>query len=132
MHHGLALISIGAVSALLIAAAPTAVSLEGYWRGSGIISYSGGSDHAECGVRYTRASGRRFSYTATCSTESGKYDLKGIVTNTSSNGYSGTVVGSGKQGEETGHVFLTQFGKHLSLIATSKRGSARMTLAELG
>jgi len=115
MRHRFALISIGAVSALLIAAAPTAASLEGYWRGSGIISYSGGSDHAECGVRHTRASGRRFSYTATCSTESGKYDLKGIVTNTSG-----------------GHVFLTQFGKHLSLIATSKRGSARMTLAKLG
>jgi len=87
---------------------------------------------AECRVRYTRASGSSFSYAATCTTESGKYDLTGSVTETSGSSYRGTVSGSGKQGSDTGHVIVVQRGKHLSVIATSQRGSARMTLTKLG
>jgi hypothetical protein len=133
MRHGFALISIAAISALLIAAkVPPAPSLEGYWKGSGIVSHNSGADHVECRVRYTRASGRSFSYTATCATESGKYDLTGSVTNTSGSRYSGTVVGGGQQDYETGRVFLIQRGKYLSVLVTGRRGSARMTLAKLG
>jgi hypothetical protein len=57
MRHGFALISIGAISALLIAAAPTAPSLEGYWKGSGIVSHKGADVRVECRVRYTHAGG---------------------------------------------------------------------------
>jgi len=93
MRHGFALISIAAISALLAAAAPAAPSLEGYWKGSGIVSHKSAEDRVECRVHYTRAGGKSFSYTATCAMESGKYDLTGSVTNTSGNRYSGTVVG---------------------------------------
>jgi len=131
MRHRFVVASIAAISVLLIAAAPPP-SLEGYYKGSGTVSYTGGTDRAECRVRYTRASGSSFSYAATCTTESGKYDLTGSVTNTSGSSYRGTVSGSGKQGSDTGHVIVVQRGKHLSVIATSQRGSARMTLTKLG
>jgi hypothetical protein len=64
MRHGFALISIAAISALLAAAAPAAPSLEGYWKGSGIVSHKGAEDRVECRVHYTRAGGKSFSYTA--------------------------------------------------------------------
>ena len=131
MRHRFVVVSIAAISALFIAAAPLP-SLEGYYKGSGTVTYTGGTDHAECRVRYTRASGSSFSYTATCTTGIGKYDLTGSVTNTSGSSYSGTVSGSGKQGNDTGHVIVVQHGTHLSVIATSQRGSARMTLTKLG
>jgi hypothetical protein len=96
MRHGFALISIAPISALLAAAAPAAPSLEGYWKGSSIVSHKGAEDRVECRVHYRRAGGKSFSYTATCAMESGKYDLTGSVTNTSGNRYSGTVVGGAK------------------------------------
>ena len=131
MRHGFALILTGAISAFLIAAAPTAPSLEGYWKGSGIVSHKGAEDRVQCRVRYTHAGGKSFSYTATCAMESGKYDLTGSVTNTSGSRYSGTVVGGREGSRETGRVFLIQRGKSLSVSVTSRSGSARMTLFKL-
>jgi hypothetical protein len=131
MRNGFALVSIAGMSALLIAAAPTAPSLEGDWKGSGTVSNNVAADHAECRVRYTRSGDRSFSYTATCTAKSGKYDITGSVTNTSGSNYSGTVMGGGKE-SGTGHVFLVQHGKHLSVIATNQRGAARLTLVKLG
>jgi hypothetical protein len=120
MRHGFALISIAAISALLAAAAPAAPSLEGYWKGSGIVSHKGAEDRVECRVHYTRAGGKIFSYTATCAMESGKYDLTGSVTNTSGNRYSGTVMGGSEGERETGHVLLIQRGHYLTVSVTSR------------
>jgi hypothetical protein len=64
--------------------------------------------------------------------ESGKYDLRGRVTNTSGSRYSGTVVGGSEGSRETGRVFLIQRGKYLSVSVTSRSGSARMSLFKLG
>src|SRR5262249_50666514 len=115
MGHGYALISIAAIAALLTAAAQPAPSLDGDWKGSGIVSSNlGVADHADCQVQYTRAGERSFSYKATCTTESGTYDLTGSVTNTSGDRYSGTVSGD-QQGREKGHVSLIQRGKYLSV-----------------
>jgi hypothetical protein len=133
MRHGFAPISIAAISLLLVAAnAPPAPSLEGDWKGSGIVSNNLVADHAECRVQYTRAGEGTFSYNATCTTESGTYDLTGRVTNTSGSRYSGTVVSDGQQDRKTGRVSIIQRGKYLSVRVTSSSGSARMTLAKLG
>ena len=132
MRTGFALIPIAAISILLIAAKAPAPSLEGYWKGSGTVSHKGANDRVECRVRYTRAGDRSLSYTATCATESGKYDLTGTVTNTSGNRYSGTVVGGSEGSRETGRVFLIQRGTYLSISVTSRSGSGRMTLHKLG
>ena len=75
-------------------------------------------------MRYTRAGSKSFSYAAACATASGKYDLTGSVTNTSGSRYSGTVVGGGQQGRETGRVFLIQRGKYLTVSVTSRRVGA--------
>jgi hypothetical protein len=66
MRHSFALILIAAISTLLTAAKAPAPSLEGYWKGSGIVSHKGADDRVECRVRYTRAGDKSFSYTATC------------------------------------------------------------------
>ena len=132
MRHGYALISIASISALLTAAAPLAPSLEGDWKGSGVVSSKLGEDDAACQVQYTRAGERSFSYNATCTTGSGTYDLTGSVTNTSGNRYSGTVVSDDQQNREMGHVSLIQRGKYLSVRVTSSSGSARIALAKLG
>jgi hypothetical protein len=128
MRHGFALISIAAIGALLIAAKAPASSLEGDWKGSGVVSNNILADHAKCEVRCARAGDRSFSYTATCTTESGTYDLTGTVNNTSGSRYSGTVASDGQQGHKTGRVFLIQRGKYLSVSVTSRSGSARITL----
>ena len=124
----LILTTIVAISALLTAAKEPVPSLEGYWKGSGIVSHKGANDRVECRVRYKRASDRSFSYTATCAMESGKYDLTGSVTNTSGNRYSGTVVNDDHQNRELGHVSLIQRGKYSSVRVTSSSGSARIAL----
>jgi hypothetical protein len=107
-------------------------SLEGDWKGSGIVSSNLGADRADCQVQYRRAGERSFSYNATCTTESGTYDLTGSVTNTSGNRYSGTVVSDDQQNREMGHVSLIQRGKYLSVRVTSSSGSARIALTKLG
>jgi len=132
MRHSFALISIAAISTLLTAANAPAPSLEGYWKGSGIVSHKGADDRVECRVRYTRAGDRSFSYTATCAMESGKYDLTGSVTNTSGDRYSAMVVGGSEGERETVHVLLIQRGHYLTVSVTSRSGSARMALAKLG
>ena len=78
-------------------------------------------------MQYTRAGERSFSYNATCTTDSGTYDLTGSVTHTSGNRYSGTVVND-DQNRELGHVSLIQRGKYLSVRVTSSSGSARIAL----
>ena len=69
------------------------------------FSHKGADDRVECRVRYMRAGDRSFSYTATCATESGKYDLTGSVTNTSGSRYSGTVVGGSEGGRRQAACF---------------------------
>jgi hypothetical protein len=132
MRHGFALISIAAIGVLLVAAdAPPAPSLAGDWKGSGILSNNLIADRAECRVECTRDGEKSFSYDATCTTESGTYNLTGRVTKTNGSHYSGTVVSDGQQDRKTGRVSLIQRGKYLSVRVTSSGGAARMTLAKL-
>ena len=129
MRHGLLIISAIALSALLVAAkaVPTS-SLEGYWKGSGTISAKSGTDNVRCRVRVKKSGGATFSFSATCATESGRYELSGQVRSTGGGRYAGTVqAGNAKGG---GRVQLSQSGRRLSVTASGSGGSARLSLSK--
>jgi hypothetical protein len=109
--------------------AAAAVSLEGVWKGSGIVRYSGKADAVVCRVRYKKVTAKSFDYTATCAITDAKYELTGRVVSTGGGRYAGTV--PSEQGKETGRVRLIQSGKRLSISVTGARGSASLTLGKL-
>jgi hypothetical protein len=129
MHHRLILIAVIALSTLLMGAkAAPRSSLEGYWKGSGTISAKSGTDRVLCRVRVKRSGGSSFSVSATCTTESGRYQLSGTVRSAGGGRYSGTVHAGGKGG---GRVHISQSGSRASVTATGGGGSARLSLSKL-
>jgi hypothetical protein len=52
-------------------------SIEGWWRGSGIVTYGNGADNVQCRVRYMRLTAKSFAVSSQCATESGRYELTG-------------------------------------------------------
>jgi hypothetical protein len=130
MRHGLFLISAITLSTLLMAAkAAPPSSLEGYWKGSGTISAKSGTDRVLCRARCKKSGGTSFSFSATCTTEAGRYELSGHVTSAGGGRYTGTV----HSGESKGscRVQLSQSGRRLSVIATGGGGAASLTLSKL-
>ena len=109
-----------------VQAAPA--TIEGWCRGSGIVTYGNGADNVQCRVRYTRATAKSFAVSSLCATESGHYELTGRVINVGGNRYTGWV----QQGNQSGRVTLIQHGNRLTVTVTSRQGSARLTLARLG
>jgi hypothetical protein len=106
-------------------AAPAPSTIEGSWRGSGIVAYRNRTDRVECRVRYTPGGAQRYLVASQCETNNGHYDLTGTVARVGGNRYAGWV-GSGRQ---TGRVELVQHGNRLAVTVTSRRGSARLDLA---
>ena len=121
----LAVIAFAAGVAPALAAPAT---IEGSWRGSGIVTYRNGADNVQCRVRYTRMTAKSFAVSSQCATESGRYELTGRVVNVGGNRYTGWV----QQGTQSGRVSLVQHGNRLSVTVTSRQGLARLTLARLG
>jgi hypothetical protein len=131
MRHNLFLIAAIALSTLLMAAkAAPSPSLEGYWKGSGTISAKSGTDRVQCRVSFRRSGGKSsFSFSATCTTEAGRYALSGHVTSVGGGRYTGTVSAGGSK--ESGRVQLIQRGRSLSVSASGGGGSARVNLSKL-
>jgi hypothetical protein len=113
-----------ALVATITAAHAAPATLEGSWRGTGIVTYARGADRVDCRVRYTRGGAGRYLVTSHCATESGSYDLSGAVVSVGGNRYTG-FVGSGGQ---RGRVALVQRGDRLEVTVTSRRGTARLSL----
>lgn len=130
MRHNLLLVSAVALSTLLMAAkAAPSSSLEGYWKGAGTISAKSGTDRVQCRVSCRRSGGKSFSFSATCTTEAGRYTLSGHVTSVGGGRYTGAVSAGGSK--ESGRVQLIQRGRSLSVSATGGGGSARLNLSKL-
>lgn len=118
-----------ALSLILVSVAfmpqPAAASLEGSWRGSGIVKYKGGADKLRCRVHFSRAGAKSFAVSSDCATETGRYAASGRVVASGTNRYFGLVQGEGV----TGKVVIVQHGKRLSVSVTSRRGSAKLSLS---
>jgi hypothetical protein len=125
MRQVLIVLLIASCAALTPALA--ASSLQGQWRGSGVVSHRNAKDAVRCRVSFQRLSATSFSVSSQCTTETGRYDVTGRVAASGSNRYAGPVQGQGVNG--TAVVVL--HGNRLSVTVTSKRGSATLSLSRL-
>ena len=120
------------VSLIVLGAAVTPVlaattSLQGQWRGSGVVSHRDKADAVRCRVSFQRLSSTSFSVSSQCATETGHYDVTGRVVAAGSNRYSGPVQGQGVSGTAT----IVLNGSRLSVTVTSRRGSVQLSLSRL-
>jgi hypothetical protein len=126
MRH-IAILSAIALSTAVAAAQAAPATIEGSWRGSGIVTYRNGADNVQCRVRYTRSTAKSFAVSSQCATTSGHYELSGRVISVGENRYTGWVQSA--QNNQGGRVTLVQHGNRLAVTVTSRRGSAKLTLA---
>jgi hypothetical protein len=124
MRHAL-ILSLIVLSAAFTSAPAAAASLEGSWRGSGIVSHRGTADAVRCRVSFARVSAKSFAVSSQCATETGRYDVSGRVVSSGANRYFGLVQGQGL----SGRAVIVQHGNRLSVTVTSRRGSATLTLS---
>src|SRR4029078_12758696 len=88
------------------ALAVSVTSIEGSWIGSGTVSRGANVDRVQCRVRYTKSSEKTYATSSVCTTENGRYEISGHVTNIGGNRYQGTVT----SGNETGKVIIVPTG----------------------
>ena len=120
---GLLLLMLTCVAPSILAVAVT--SIEGSWIGSGTVSRGANVDRVQCRVRYTKSSEKTYATSSVCTTENGRYEVSGRVTNVGGNRYQGTVT----SGNETGRVIMVHRGDQQSVTVTSPSGSAKLTLS---
>jgi hypothetical protein len=120
---GLLLLMLTCVAPSTLAVAVT--SIEGSWIGSGTVSRGANVDRVQCRVRYTKGSEKTYATSSVCTTENGRYEISGHVTNIGGNRYQGTVT----SGNETGRVIMVHSGDRQSVTVTSPSGSAKITLS---
>jgi hypothetical protein len=101
---GLLLLMLTCVAPSTLAVAVT--SIEGSWIGSGTVSRGANVDRVQCRVRYTKSSEKTYATSSVCTTENGRYEISGHVTNIGGNRYQGTVT----SGNETGRVIMVHSG----------------------
>ena len=119
------IVSLIALNAALTSVPAAAASLEGSWRGSGIVSHRGSADAVRCRGRFSRATEQSFGVSAQCATDTGRYDVSGRVVGQGGNRYSGWVT-TNNQG---GLAVIVQHGNRLSVTVKSRRGSAKLSLS---
>src|SRR5262245_15094910 len=110
-----------------LTSALAASSLQGQWRGSGVVTHRKAKTVVSCRVSFYKLSATAFSLSSQCSAEARSYDVKGRVVASGSNRYSGPVEGQGV----TGTAVIVQHGNRLSVTVTSGRGSAALNLSKL-
>ena len=120
---GLLLLMLTCVAPSILAVAVT--SIEGSWIGSGTVSRGTNVDRVQCRVRYTKSSEKTYATSSVCTTENGRYEISGHVTNIGGNRYQGTVT----SGNETGRVIMVHRADRQSVTVTSPSGSAKLTLS---
>ena len=125
MRYIVGLLSLMLICVALSTPAVAAASIEGSWIGSGTVSRGGNVDRVQCRVRYTKSSENSYASSSVCTTENGRYDVSGHVTNIGGNRYQGTVT----SGNETGKVIMVHRGNQQSVTVTSPNGSAKLTLS---
>ena len=125
MRYIVGLLSLMLICVALSTPAVAATSIEGSWIGSGTVSRGGNVDRVQCRVRYTKSSENSYASSSVCTTENGRYDVSGHVTNIGGNRYQGTVT----SGNETGKVIMVHRGNQQSVTVTSPNGSAKLTLS---
>src|SRR6476620_10938603 len=100
--------------------AVTSIALS--WNGSGTVSRGANVERVQCRVRYTKSSEKTYATSSVCTTEKGRYEISGHVTNIGGNRYQGTVT----SGNETGRVIMVHRGNRQSVTVTSLAAQLRL------
>ena len=124
MRHAL-ILSLIVLSAVLTPALAAPATIEGSWRGSGIVSHRGSADAVRCRVTFSRVTAKSFGVSAQCATDTGRYDVSGRVVGSGGDRYSGWVT-TNNQG---GLAVIVRHGNRLSVTVKSRRGSAKLSLS---
>ena len=124
MRYIVGLLSLMLTCVALSTLAVAVTSIEGSWIGSGTVSHRSNVDRVQCRVRYTKSSEKTYATSSVCTTENGRYEVSGHVTNIGGNRYQGTVTS-----DETGRVIMVLRGDRQSVTVTSPSGSATLTLS---
>jgi hypothetical protein len=125
MRYIVGLLSLMLTCVALNTLAVAASSIEGSWIGSGTVSRGRNVDRVQCRVRYTKSSQKSYSTSSVCTTEHGRYEISGHVTDIGGNRYQGTVT----SGNETGKVIMVLRGDQQSVTVSSPNGSAQIMLS---
>src|SRR6478752_4166625 len=97
MRYIVGLLSLMLTCVALSTLAVAATSIEGSWIGSGTVSHRSNVDRVQCRVRYTKSSENSYATSSVCTTENGRYEVSGHVTNMGGNRYQGTVTSGNEQ-----------------------------------
>jgi hypothetical protein len=119
------ILSLIALVAALAPALAAPATIEGSWRGSGIVRHRGSADAVRCRVTFSRVTAKSFGVSAQCGTETGRYDVSGRVVSQGGNRYSGWVTTN----NQSGLAVILQHGNRLSVTVKSRRGSAKLSLS---
>src|SRR5262245_53408146 len=89
MRYIAGLLSLMITCVALNTLAVAATFIEGSWSGSGTVSHGANVDRVRCHVRYTKTSQKSYATSSVCTTENGRYEISGHVTNIGGNRYQG-------------------------------------------
>ncbi len=104
-------------------AAPQAASIAGIWVGNGVVqSRSGRKESVQCQIRYSKASGKTYGFSATCASAAGKTQTgRGSMQHLNGNRYSGRLFFAGR-------VSMTLRGNRQTVTVISSEGTGRLIL----
>ena len=120
------------LSVLLLGAMPgtshaAPATIEGSWSGSGTAKLRNRVDRIVCRVSFARIEQKSYRVSSLCSMGDRRYEQSGRVSSVGGNRYTGWVLN--EQFNERGNVQVSQRGSRLSVIVTSCRGVANLTLS---
>ena len=110
MRYIVGLLSLMFTCVALSTLAVAATSIEGSWIGPGTVSHGNNVDRVQCRVRYTKSSENSYATSSICTTENGRYEVSGHVTNMGGNRYQGTVTSSAHAASTVPKSSLSSWG----------------------
>jgi hypothetical protein len=121
------LLSVVLLAAMVGTADAAPATIEGSWSGSGTAKLRNRVDRIVCRVSFARIEQKSYRVSSLCSMGDRRYEQSGRVSSVGGNRYTGWVLN--EQFNERGNVQVSQRGSRLSVIVTSSRGVANLTLS---
>ena len=121
------LLSVVLLATMVGTADAAPATIEGSWSGSGTAKLRNRVDRIVCRVSFARIEQKSYRVSSLCSMGDRRYEQSGRVSSVGGNRYTGWVLN--EQFNERGNVQVSQRGSRLSVIVTSSRGVANLTLS---
>ncbi len=127
MRTLLACFLILAFSAIAGVSGVQAASINGSWRGEGIVKLpSGDTERVRCRISYEESTGRTFLLHVSCAHTNGIFEQSGRIVQISADRYTGRLYS--QQYGVTGQVSISVNGRQQTITARSPKGSATVNL----